>query len=99
MAIGWSWSNRQRRDAVQFQPLLYVDTDIVFDRDVTPMLHAIATSDRIAAPLETLSVLSTSPASGAALLQRDLCSPGFLAGSIPARWAFPTCARTVQSCG
>jgi hypothetical protein len=66
-------------DAALFQLLLYVDTDTVFDRDVTPMLQAIATSDRIAAPLEMLSALSTSPASGAALLQRDLCSPGFLA--------------------
>jgi hypothetical protein len=67
-------------DAARFQPLLYIDTDTIFDRDVTPMLQAIATSDRIAAPLEMLSALSTSPASGATLLQRDLCSPGFLAG-------------------
>ncbi len=39
-------------DAWRYQPLLYVDADIVFDRDVTPMLHAIAMSDRIAAPVE-----------------------------------------------
>jgi hypothetical protein len=67
-------------DARRFQPLLYVDTDIVFDRDVTPMLHAIARSDHIAAPIELLSTLSGSPASGATLFQRDLCSPGFMAG-------------------
>ena len=48
-------------DAWQFQPLLYIDTDIVFDRDVTPMLHAIAMSDRIAAPIELLSTLSAQP--------------------------------------
>lgn len=64
----------------QFQPLLYVDTDIIFDSDVTPMLHAIAMSDRIAVPLEPMSPLAVNAGSGAALLQRDLCSPGFLAG-------------------
>jgi hypothetical protein len=67
-------------DAWRFQPLLYVDTDTVFDRDVTPMLHVVATSDRIAAPIELRSTLSGNPASGAALLQRDFCSPGFMAG-------------------
>jgi hypothetical protein len=67
-------------DARQFQPLLYVDTDTVFDRDVTPMLRAVATSDRIAAPIELLSTLSDSPASGATLMQRDFCSPGYMAG-------------------
>jgi hypothetical protein len=67
-------------DAWTFQPLLYIDTDSVFDRDVTPMLRAVATSDRIAAPIELLSTLSGSPASGAALMQRDFCSPGFMAG-------------------
>jgi hypothetical protein len=67
-------------DAWRFQPLLYADTDTVFDRDVAPMLHAVATSDRIAAPLELLSTLSASPASGAMLMQRDFCSPGFMAG-------------------
>ena len=44
-------------DARRFQPLLYVDTDTVFDSDVTPMLHAVAMSDRIAAPIELLSPL------------------------------------------
>lgn len=67
-------------DARRFQPLLYVDTDTVFDRDVTPMLHAIATSDHVAAPIELHSTLSSNPASGATLLQRDFCSPGFMAG-------------------
>jgi hypothetical protein len=66
--------------AWQFQPILYIDADIVFDRDVAPMLRAIATSDRIAAPFEPFSALSRSPPSGATLLQRDYCSPGDLAG-------------------
>lgn len=67
-------------DARRFQPLLYVDTDIVFDSDVTPMLRAVATSDHITAPIELLSPLAANPALGATLLQRDFCSPGFTAG-------------------
>jgi lipopolysaccharide biosynthesis glycosyltransferase len=67
-------------DAWRYQPLLYVDADIVFDRDVTPMLHAIAMSDRIAAPVELMSPLARNPSVGATLLQRDLCSPGYMAG-------------------
>ena len=67
-------------DARRFQPLLYVDTDTVFDSDVTPMLHAVAMSDRIAAPIELMSTLSSSAASGATLMQRDFCSPGSMAG-------------------
>jgi hypothetical protein len=67
-------------DARLFQPVLYVDTDIVFDNDVTPMLRAIALSDRIAAPVELMSTLAGQPSVGATLLQRDLCAPGFMAG-------------------
>ena len=67
-------------DAWRYQPLLYVDADIVFDRDVTPMLHAIAMSDRIAAPVELMSPLARNPSVGATLLQRDFCSPGYMAG-------------------
>lgn len=67
-------------DAWKFQPILYVDVDIVFDRDVTPMLHAIAMSDHIAAPIEHHTSLTDHAPSGAALLQRDLCSPGYMAG-------------------
>ena len=67
-------------DAWRYQPLLYVDADIVFDREVTPMLRAIAMSDRIAAPVELMSPLARNPSVGATLLQRDLCSPGYMAG-------------------
>jgi hypothetical protein len=67
-------------DAWRHQPLLYVDTDIVFDNDVTPMLHAVARSERIAAPVELSSPLAHKPSVGAALLQRDGCSPGHMAG-------------------
>jgi hypothetical protein len=67
-------------NAWQFQPILYIDADVVFDRDVAPMLREIAVSDRIAAPFEPFSALRRSPPSGATLLQRDHCSPGDVAG-------------------
>jgi hypothetical protein len=66
--------------ARRFQPIFYIDADIVFDREGAPMLHAIAISDRIAAPFEPFSALRRSPPSGATLLQRDHCSPGDVAG-------------------
>ena len=77
-------------DAARYQPLLYVDADIVFDRDVTPMLHAIAMSDRIAAPVELMSPLARNASVGAALLQRDfLLSRIHGRDSIPALWEIP----------
>ena len=42
--------------------------------------HAVAISDRIAAPIELHSTWSSSAASGATLIQRDFCSPGSMAG-------------------
>ncbi len=67
-------------NAWKFQPILYIDADVMFDRDVAPMLREIAVSDRIAAPFEPFSALRRSPPSGATLLQRDYCSPGDVAG-------------------
>jgi hypothetical protein len=63
-------------DAWRHQPLLYVDTDIVFDMAVEPLLRAAATADRIAAPIEP-EPLRTSTFIGANLLAADGCSPRF----------------------
>lgn len=63
-------------DAWRYQPLVYVDTDIVFDMAVEPLLRAAATSDRIAAPIEA-EPLRTSTFIGANLLAADGCSPRF----------------------
>lgn len=63
-------------DAWAYQPLLYVDTDILFDRPVAPMLQAIARSDRIAAPTEPKEPLARSEFVGASLLRDDNRDPG-----------------------
>lgn len=83
-----AWPN-----AWNFQPLLYVDTDILFDRDVSPMLRSIAQSDRIAAPIEPTEPLGTSPAVGATLLQRDGCSPRFAMGFNSGTLGIPNLGR------
>jgi len=62
-------------DAAAFQPLLYVDTDVIFDRPVTPMLRAIALSDRLSAVVEPTELLDRSEFVGSGLLRADGCSP------------------------
>ncbi len=62
-------------DAREFQPLLYVDADILFDLPVAPMLWDIGRSDRICAAVEP-EPLATSFFVGASLFQDDKCSPG-----------------------
>ena len=63
-----------------YQPILYVDTDTVFDADIAPMLHEIAMSDRLSAPLEHLSPLRSAVPNGAGLLQLDGCDVAFRHG-------------------
>jgi hypothetical protein len=63
-----------------YQPILYVDTDTVFDAPIEPMLRAIALSDRASAPVEQLSPLSSSGPVGAGLLQLDGHDPAFRHG-------------------
>lgn len=66
--------------APAYQPLLYVDTDTIFDADITPMLEAIACSDRMAAPVEPASPLRSWAPVGSGLLALDGCDPGFVHG-------------------
>jgi hypothetical protein len=63
-------------DARDFQPLLYVDADVLFDLPVAPMLRAIARSDQICAPVEHKEPLATSIFVGSGLLRADDCDPG-----------------------
>jgi len=67
-------------EASAYQPLLYVDTDIIFDAAIEPALHAIARSDQMSAPVEPLSPMRTSAAAGAGLLQLDGADPGYYHG-------------------
>jgi hypothetical protein len=64
----------------KFQPLVFLDPDIIVDAPIEPMLCALAVSDRMAAPIEHFSRLCTSPSVGASLLQLDNCSPRYSAG-------------------
>lgn len=57
------------RDAWDFQPLLYVDADVLFDLPVAPMLYDIARSDKISAPVEPTAPLATSAFVGSGLLE------------------------------
>ena len=66
--------------AAQFQPVMFMDCDVVFDAPVAPMLCAMARSDQISAPLEPFSPMRSSPAAGSGLLQLEGLAPGFAVG-------------------
>ena len=67
------------------QPLLYVETDIIFDRDVLPLLTDIALSDRLSAPSEDYSPLAHARSVGADFFRRD-GSPGTGAQDLDGRF-------------
>lgn len=73
-------------DAWTYQPILYVDTDTIFDADITRVLHAIARSDRMSAPVEPMSPLRSWGPVGSGLLQLDGVDPrhmhGFNSGTL-----------------
>jgi hypothetical protein len=55
----------------QYQPIIFSDPDMVFDSNLTRMLAAVATSDRIAAPVEHDSFLHNRVSVGAELIAED----------------------------
>lgn len=55
----------------EYQPIMYLDPDIVFDRPVEPMLVEATASGKICAALEDFHRLKTHPAIGAGLIQLD----------------------------
>ncbi|MCB8882733.1 hypothetical protein ACELLULO517_20985 [Acidisoma cellulosilytica] len=69
-----------------FQPLLIVDTDIIFDADIEPLLTHIVLSDRIVVPAEEFSPRRSAESVGAKLFSGDYFDPGarfgFNSGSI-----------------
>ncbi len=69
-----------------FQPILIIDSDIIFDTDVEPLLAYVAVSDKIVAPTEEFSPLRTAESVGAKLFRADKVDPGdgfgFNSGSI-----------------
>lgn len=65
--------------AARFQPLLYVDTDIVFDADVAPLLADLARQPLMSAPQEKPRV-ADSPQLGRIQVEADAVDPGDLRG-------------------
>jgi hypothetical protein len=67
-------------EAGGFQPLAYMDPDIVFNAAATTWLIPMAVSERLTAPLESTRSLATAPSVGATLLQLDNEQPRFACG-------------------
>ena len=61
------------------------------------MLHAIAMSDRIVAPIEVFSPLASAPSVGSTLLQRDGCSPRFACGFNTGTLGIPNLTRHART--
>ncbi len=76
-------------DLFKFQPVLFSDPDMVFDSNMTQMLAIVASSPRIAAPVEFQSPLSSSRSVGSELLQEDGCEPYYEAGFNAGTLAIP----------
>lgn len=94
-----------------YQPVMYLDPDIIFDRPADEMLVPVASCEKISAPLEDFHFLRNHPAVGSSLLQLDGIEPiyaaGFNGGTIvipnvanPAvRECFDLIRRTIGSLG
>jgi hypothetical protein len=70
----------EEKQAYGYQPVIYMDPDIIYDMDVEDLLVSVAVADRLCAPLEPFSRLADSPAVGATLLQLDHAEPRFACG-------------------
>jgi hypothetical protein len=78
--------------AAAFQPFLYADTDILFDRPIEPLLTAIAAAGQICAAPEPFSKLSTAPATGAPLFKAAGVETGEAGGFNSGCQGFPNLA-------
>ncbi|MBE7182576.1 MAG: hypothetical protein INR71_15455 [Terriglobus roseus] len=72
-----------------FQPLLYLDPDIVIDRPIEPMLAAVASSGRICAPAEGWNQVHHHVPVGASLLRMDNVECRFMPGLNGGTIGFP----------
>jgi hypothetical protein len=66
--------------AHSFQPVVYMDPDIIYNTNLDPLLVTMACATRLTAPIEEFSGLEHAPSVGATLLQLDLEQPRFAAG-------------------
>nr|WP_025828922.1 hypothetical protein [Acetobacter persici] len=60
-----------KKNYIGYQPVLYLDPDIIFDNTIEPMLVDAVCSEKICAPIETFNRLMTHPPIGAQLIQLD----------------------------
>lgn len=92
----------EHRPAWGFQPLCFLDPDIVINSNLRPMLIAMALADSLTAPLEDVGPLRSWPPVGGSLLQRDgreaRFARGFNAGTlgIPNLRAHETTLRLIR---
>jgi hypothetical protein len=66
--------------AYSYQPVVYMDPDIIYNTDTKSFLIEMAVSERITAAIETFSGLEHAPSVGATLLQMDHQQPRFACG-------------------
>jgi hypothetical protein len=68
------------RDGWTFQPLLFVDTEVLFDRPIGPLLQNLAMADRIAAPAAPAGAVGSTPGFGGDLLREEAWDPNEIEG-------------------
>ena len=92
----------EHKPAWGFQPLCFLDPDIVINNNLRPMLIEMALADSLTAPLEDVGPLRSWPPVGGTLLQRDgreaRFARGFNAGTlgIPNLRAHETTLRLIR---
>ncbi|WP_081107373.1 glycosyltransferase [Gluconobacter potus] len=91
----------------QFSPLLYMDTDIVVDKDINTSFETIFKSNSISAQMEAFSTIQEGTSVGSELFKMDprsmdfdLDKPGFNSGiiSIPRIEDFDFILKIIHSC-
>jgi hypothetical protein len=70
----------EHQPAYRYQPVVYMDPDIIYNTDAKSFLIEMAVSDRLSAPMEESATLEQSPSVGASLLQLDNANPRFACG-------------------
>jgi hypothetical protein len=78
--VAGKYSILEQQAAYAYQPVVYMDPDIVFNANVQPMLVDMAVSERLTAPIEEFSTLAHNPSVGASLLQLDNAQPRYMCG-------------------
>lgn len=108
------WASRYRifewEHAWRYQPLLYVDSDVVFDRAIDDMLPELTMLDRLAAGSESFSHYDTSDSVGCGLFRQDgyipggvgfnsgiICIPNVAIGAYPLALIYKTACKLNES--